>query len=167
MDEKVRPQGVEKVQISEVLFDLLCDRFSMRTPQERDGLRRHLEAWHQARLIEEAEESRAMAMKSFWDSPPVLTPVSNVDHPAEPDEDERRIKAAIRAEAGQKGLATRKRNALEGLERLRAAGISMQSIADAGELELVDVLGALERKPMGLPQLSKLEKAIRKLEARE
>ena len=165
--EKVHPQGVEKVQISGVLFDLIVQVVNNNGPVAREVFRGWLEAWYQARRTEEAEAERFRAMASFWDSPPVLTPVSTLDHPAEPDEDERRIKAAIRAEAGQKGLATRKRNALDGIERLRAAGISLQSIADAGDLELGEVLGAVERKPMGLPQLAKIEKAIRKLEAKE
>lgn len=166
--EKVHPQGVEKVQISGVLFDLIVQAVNNNGPVARDVFYGWLEAWYQARRTEEAEEDRRKAFRSFWESSqPILTPVSNVDHPAEPDEDERRIKAAIRAEAGQKGLATRKRNALDGLERLRAAGISLQSIADAGDLELGEVLGAVERKPMGLPQLAKIEKAIRNLEAKE
>lgn len=52
------------------------------------------------------------------------------------------------------------------LEALRARGVSMQTVAEsAAGLTLNDVLDFLDRKPIQLPKLVALEKAMKKLEA--
>lgn len=69
------------------------------------------------------------------------------------------------AEIGRKAFAERKKNDLERLEALRDRGVSMQDVADAApDLQLYDVLRFLERKPLPLPKLAALEKALKKLE---
>ena len=69
------------------------------------------------------------------------------------------------AEIGRKAFAERKKNDLERLEALRDRGVSMQDVADAGpDLQLNDVLRFLGRKPLALPKLAALEKALKKLE---
>ena len=74
-------------------------------------------------------------------------------------------KAAARSAAGVSSLATRKRRALERLEAVRERGVSMADVAAAGSgLTLNDVLDAVARKPLPLPKLAALEKALTKLE---
>ena len=74
-------------------------------------------------------------------------------------------KAAARSAAGVSSLATRKRRALERLEAVRERGVSMADVAAAGSgLTLNDVLDAVARKPLPLPKLAALEKALAKLE---
>lgn len=69
------------------------------------------------------------------------------------------------ADIGRRSLATRKRKIYEAVDRLRAEGTPMQTIADAAPgLTISDVMDAVERKPLALPRLGLLEKAVRKLE---
>jgi len=93
----------------------------------------------------------------------------------EPDEDadaeETARKAAetakARSDAGAKGLITRKKNVLAALEELRDAGVKLQEIADADRrLTLLDVLQMMEHKPVSLPVLAALERAVGVLRAR-
>lgn len=68
--------------------------------------------------------------------------------------------------AAAAGMANRKRNDMARLEALRARGVSMQTVAEsAAGLTLNDVLDFLDRKPIQLPKLVALEKAMKKLEA--
>ena len=54
------------------------------------------------------------------------------------------------------------------LEELRAAGVKLQEIADADQrLNISDVLQMLEAKPVSLPVLSALERAVGVLRAKE
>ena len=70
------------------------------------------------------------------------------------------------AAAGKASLATRKKNALEKVEELRAAGVGVGKIADADkDLTVVAVLDFLDRKPIPLPKLAAIERAVKKLEA--
>ena len=74
-------------------------------------------------------------------------------------------KAAAMSAAGVSSLATRKRRALERLETVRERGISMADVVAAGPgLTLNDVLDALDRKPLPLPKLAALEKALARIE---
>lgn len=67
--------------------------------------------------------------------------------------------------AAATGMANRKRNDMSRLEALRARGVSMQTVAEsAAGLTLNDVLDFLDRKPIQLPKLVALEKAMKKLE---
>lgn len=67
--------------------------------------------------------------------------------------------------AAAAGMANRKRNDMARLEALRARGVSMQTVAEsAAGLTLNDVLDFLDRKPIQLPKLVALEKAMKKLE---
>lgn len=67
--------------------------------------------------------------------------------------------------AAATGMANRKRNDMARLEALRARGVSMQTVAEsAAGLTLNDVLDFLDRKPIQLPKLVALEKAMKKLE---
>ena len=68
--------------------------------------------------------------------------------------------------AAAAGMANRKRNDMARLEALRARGVSMQDVAEsAAGLTLNDVLDFMDRKPIQLPKLVALEKAMKKLEA--
>lgn len=67
-------------------------------------------------------------------------------------------------EIGRKAYAARKANMREALDRVRASGVSMQSIADASGLSLNDVLDFLAAKPLPLPKIAKLGKGLGKLE---
>ena len=71
------------------------------------------------------------------------------------------------ADIGRKAYAARKANLQEAMARVRASGVSMQSIADAAGLTLNDVLDFLENKPVPLPKLAKLGKGLGKLEGVE
>ena len=74
-------------------------------------------------------------------------------------------KAAAKSAAGVSGMVTRKRRALERLDAARERGISMADVVAAGPgLTLNDVLDALDRKPLPLPKLAALEKALAGIE---
>ena len=78
---------------------------------------------------------------------------------------EEAAKAAAKSAAGVSSLATRKRRALERLEAARGRGVALAVIADAGPgLTITDVMDALDRKPLPLPKLAALEKAMNRLE---
>ena len=78
---------------------------------------------------------------------------------------EEAAKAAAKSAAGVSSLATRKRRALERLEAVRERGISMADVVAAGPgLTLNDVLDALDRKPLPLPKLAALDKALARIE---
>lgn len=67
---------------------------------------------------------------------------------------------------GKKAYAARLANLRQSVADVRSRGVSMQSLADAGEkLTLNDVLDFLEVKAIPLPKISALEKAVKKLEA--
>ena len=68
------------------------------------------------------------------------------------------------SDIGKKAYAARKANMREALDRVRASGVSMQSIADASGLSLNDVLDFLAAKPLPLPKIAKLGKGLGKLE---
>ena len=73
--------------------------------------------------------------------------------------------AVSKSDAAKAGMVTRKRRALEHLDALRARDVSMAEIVAAGEgLTINDVLDALARRPLPLPKLAALEKAMTKLE---
>lgn len=66
---------------------------------------------------------------------------------------------------GQASLAARKKNVIAGIEAVRSAGRSIADIAEAGTgLTISDVMTMIERKPLPLPKLAAMEKAIRKLQ---
>ena len=71
------------------------------------------------------------------------------------------------SEIGKKAYANRKANMREVLDRVRASGVSMQSIADAAGLTLNDVLDFLDARPLPLPKIARLEKGLGKLEEAE
>ena len=70
-------------------------------------------------------------------------------------------------EIGRKAYAARKANMRDALDRVRASGVSMQSIADSSGLTLNDVLDFLENKPVPLPKLARLGKGLGKLEGKD
>lgn len=118
-------------------------------------------------------------------SPPKSTPKSTPESTPEstPDEGEKvhheRVEstppegvqngppARDNPEIGRKAYAARKANMREALDRVRASGVSMQSIADASGLSLNDVLDFLAAKPLPLPKIAKLGKGLGKLEEAE
>ncbi|MBR6115041.1 MAG: hypothetical protein IKQ10_07605 [Oscillospiraceae bacterium] len=66
---------------------------------------------------------------------------------------------------GRASLAARKKNVIAGIEAVRSAGRSIADIAEAGTgLTISDVMTMIERKPLPLPKLAAMEKAIRKLQ---
>lgn len=110
-------------------------------------------------------------------SPPKSTPESTPE--STPDEGEKVHEntpaegvqngppARDNPEIGRKAYAARKANMREALDRVRASGVSMQSIADASGLSLNDVLDFLAAKPLPLPKIAKLGKGLGKLEEAE
>ena len=82
-----------------------------------------------------------------------------------PDPEAAEKAAAARSDAGKASMITRKRRALERLEAQRSAGVTLAEIAGAARgLTLSDVMDFLDRKPVPLPKLAALEKALNKLE---
>lgn len=54
---------------------------------------------------------------------------------------------------------------MEALEQLRASGVGVGKIADADkDLTVVAILDFLDRKPIPLPKLAAIERAVKKLE---
>ena len=71
------------------------------------------------------------------------------------------------SEIGKQSFATRKRNVLARIEAYRAAGGTMQEVADAAPgLTISSVMDAIARKSLPLTVWTQLEKAMKKLEAR-
>lgn len=71
------------------------------------------------------------------------------------------------SEIGKQSFATRKRNVLARIEAYRAAGGTMQEVADAAPgLTLSSVMDAIARKSLPLTVWTQLEKAMKKIEAR-
>lgn len=71
------------------------------------------------------------------------------------------------SEIGKQSFATRKRNVLARIEDFRAAGGTMQEIADAAPgLTISSVMDAIARKSLPLTVWTQLEKAMKKIEAR-
>lgn len=179
----------EKKRASDVFLEIWQWRALDMTPAE---FAEAAGAWRQIVSLEEiyAEAERRLAVEKFAAEPAVLVPVSDSDRagadedpgdpsPAAQDDSPRAVtydcasapmteeaaKAAARSAAGVSSLATRKRRALERLEAVRERGISMADVVAAGPgLTLNDVLDALDRKPLPLPKLAALEKALAKLE---
>lgn len=89
--------------------------------------------------------------------------------PSPPGEGEKVVQNGpdpAKSAAAAAGMANRKRNDMARLEALRARGVSMQTVAEsAAGLTLNDVLDFIDRKPIQLPKLVALEKAMKKLEA--
>lgn len=92
------------------------------------------------------------------ESPPESTPAEGVQN-GPPARDN--------PEIGRKAYAARKANMREALDRVRASGVSMQSIADASGLTLNDVLDFIAARPLPLPKIAKLGKGLGKLEEAE
>ena len=71
------------------------------------------------------------------------------------------------SEIGKQSFATRKRNVLARIEAYRAAGGTMQEVADAAPgLTISSVVDAIARKSLPLTVWTQLEKAMKKIEAR-
>lgn len=71
------------------------------------------------------------------------------------------------SEIGKQSFATRKRNVLARIEAFRAAGGTMQEVADAAPgLTISSVMDAIARKSLPLTVWTQLEKAMKKIEAR-
>ena len=108
--------------------------------------------------------------------PPVCAPVrddneavSESDHPMtegdgewEPFPAKKPVKA--RAKAGQRSMATRKRNILAALRHARADGVNLQTVADQVQgLTINSVMDVLDAKNLPLPVWTAIEKAMKKL----
>ena len=95
------------------------------------------------------------------------SPAAQDEEAPEPDARKAAEAAKVKSDAGRAGLATRKRNVKTALEELRASGVRLQEIADADRrLSIADVLQMLEAKPVSLPVLCALERAIAALQAK-
>ena len=159
------------ITLSDVIAELIWPnvRDSKLTEEE---LRRYLEAYHMARQIEaEAQaakeaERREIQEEEFeeWLRSSAILPAA----PEQPEpEPEPPAKPGNTSSRGAKSLETRKNKVLDGIGRHRAAGVSLQGIADAGRgLTLTDVMDAVERKVLPLPKWTALEKAVAALDKR-
>lgn len=145
--------------------DVFLELWRARELQTPEAFRECAEAWAEIRRMEDqaGKSTPKSTRKSTPKSAAKSTPESAESTPAEevqngPD--------PVRSKAGAEGLATRKRHVIEKLEAMRKGGVSMQAVADAAKgLNINDVLDAVERKPLSLPVLSKLEKALKNQEA--
>lgn len=156
---------MDKRQPSDVFLELWRAR-ELQTPE---AFRECAEAWMEIRRMEDqaAKSTPKSTPKSAPKSTPKSTPESTPEHvESTPAEVVQKGPDPVRSKAGADSLATRKRNMIEKLESMRAGGVSMQAVADAGRgLSIHDVLDAVERKPLPLPKLAALEKALKNLEA--
>lgn len=161
--------------------DVFLELWRTRELQTPEAFRECAEAWMQIRELEMmARISQAGGASPSPTSPPESTPedVQKVHpdrvekvHEDTPEDavqigPETEKKLRDNAAAGKASLATRKKNALEKVEELRAAGVGVGKIADADkDLTVVAVLDFLDRKPIPLPKLAAIERAVKKLEA--
>lgn len=120
----------------------------------------------------EAEEDKKSFLDRFRQTPAALMPVSEKDtgapHPsAAPTpspEGEGGKTEAPKTDAAARSFATRKRKAIEGIEAARAAGKTMQDIADAAPgLTINQIMDAIAANPLPLPTWALIEKALKKL----
>ena len=139
---------------SEIYLRLWCEKCG----QPPEDFKIYADAYVAILRREEAEAAFKASVAQLQ-----AMPVSKVDQTPE-DEVKAADLSAVRAEAGRTGMITRKRNALEGMERLLARGVTRQQLADAADLTITDIMDALDRKPMSLPNLSRIEKGLKMLE---
>lgn len=151
-----------EILIADVIAELIWHnvRDSQLTEEE---LRRYLEAYHLARRIQEeaaaAAAEAALAELERW--PDIIQGTAAGPEPEPP------AKPGNTSSHGAKSLATRKKNVLDAIDRHRAAGVSLQDVADAGRgLTLTDVMDAVERKVLPRPKWTALEKAVAALDKR-
>lgn len=173
-----------KPMIADVVQEMIW-KIVKETGLTQEELGRFMEAWAAVRRLEDEEADR-----EFWRdfhatapgraplSPPESTPegVEKVHpdrvekvHEDEPEPGVQNEPSSgpdpAKSAAAATGMANRKRNDMARLEALRARGVSMQTVAEsAAGLTLNDVLDFLDRKPIQLPKLVALEKAMKKLE---
>lgn len=164
-----------EILIADVIAELVWHnvRDSKLTEEE---LQRYLEAYHLARRAQEKEEARKAAEEKFLASltdPKWVHPVIPEPDPPGPDaiteydQEAAKGKPGNTSEHGAKSLATRKKKVLDAIDRHRAAGTSLQDVADAGRgLTLTDVMDAVEHRVLPLPKWAALEKAVAALDKR-
>lgn len=157
------------ITLADVIAELVWHnvRDSKLTEEE---LRRYLEAYHLARQIEvEAQAAKEAERRAIQEAEFEEFLRSAAILPAAPEqpEPEPGKKPGNDSAHGAKSLETRKNKVLDGIARHRAAGVSLQGIADAGRgLTLTDVMDAVERKVLPLPKWAALEKAVAALDKR-
>ena len=110
---------------------------------------------------DEGEKVHADAEKKY-----ASTPLEGSQVRKAADDEKYRKAYEARCAAAQQGFAARKANLREVMDKVRASGVSMQSVADACGLTLNDVLDFLEGKPMTIPKLAKLGKGLGELEGK-
>ena len=177
--------------------DVFLELWRARELQTSEAFRECAEAWLQIRELEKEARDReffrglaglyasggiirdemAGGASPSPTSPPESTPESTPDegekvHPerveSTPAEGvQNGPPARDNPEIGRKAYAARKANMREALDRVRASGVSMQSIADASGLSLNDVLDFLAARPLPLPKIARLGKGLGKLEEAE
>ena len=173
MNETAATTGID---LASVLAELIWHnvRDSRLTEEE---LLRYLEAYHLARRAQEEAETRKDATAQILDrwltDPKWVHPVIPEPEPPGPDaiteydQEAAKGKPGNTSAHGAKSLATRKKNVLDAIDRHRAAGVSLQGVADAGRgLTLTDVMDAVEHKVLPLPKWAALEKAVAALDKR-
>lgn len=161
--------------------DVFLELWRARGLQTSEAFRECAEAWLQIRDMElmasiermkstpkSGEKVRHERVEKVHAPTPENTPEAGADPSA--DEGAKAVQngppARDLSAIGRSSLATRKRNAMEKVEELRASGVGMGKIADADkDLTVVTILDFLDRKPIPLPKLAAIERAIRKLEA--
>lgn len=145
-----------------------------------------IDTWAQIRELE-AMATRAAVIKGLgdiWPAVPVTASKSTPEdvekvhaddaekvHEDSPDEGVQNgppeAPARDPSEIGKQSFATRKRNVLARIEAYRAAGGTMQEVADAAPgLTINSVMDAIARKSLPLTVWTQLEKAMKKIEAR-
>ena len=169
--ENRRVESVENVQ-NRRPSDVFLALARYRVLGEQSGLEEFadlMRTWAEIVRLE-TEEAR----RTFLDrlSQKVLMPVSEKDtgapHPsaAPPPspEGEGGKTEAPKTDAAARSFATRKRKAIEGIEAARAAGKTMQDIADAAPgLTINQIMDAIAANPLPLPTWALIEQALKKL----
>ena len=164
---------------SEVFLALWYYR-TKREPLSAENFKLCAETWRKLLAMEEEPRIRVepFQLPTVWEDLPAAVEAAAAAAAGGPDRtpketgsepEARKAAEAVKArsDAGAKGLATRKRNVRAALEELRAAGVKLQTIADADQrLDIRDVLQMLEARPVSLPVLAALERAVSVLRAR-
>ena len=171
--ENRRVESVENVQ-NRRPSDVFLALARYRILGEQSGLEEFtdlMQTWAEIVRLE-TEEDRRFIFERMRPLGSVLMPVSEKDtdtpHPsAAPTpspEGEGGKTEPPKTDTAARSFATRKRKAVEGIEAARAAGKTMQDIADAAPgLTINQIMDAIAANPLSLPTWALIEKALKKL----
>ena len=94
---------------------------------------------------------------------PELDKAEKKPEPAPMDDEARKEKRKQQSERGKTAFSMRKNAALGAVSKARANGVTLQTLADASNLTLNEVLDLIDVKAKPITDWAKLEKGLRKL----